>query len=732
MTNETTSSSFSGVLEKKALEAEQLETNHVGITDPVPVRKKQRKTKTKKKKKKKGEKLSRRSTTNEETSDSQPAGSALPYPAFLPNYPNGRATVPGAMHVNPRGTNHSQTRHEDDEDSNTVEATDSGHTNPDSNDLILHAELVDEAAIRRRALEETVQARAEILEEPDDEEENDSDTDDSPKKSRRWMLLCCCFPCTQMSKFQQIMASVFCCIAIATVVAVTVVVVNPNDPNPSSNIPTMSPSASTESQSSPTLAPLTNDFDLDLNYTGILLDGRNHNPPVPANAVGKDSNFGNRIAIGLLSESPDTYLVVSSYGSGSQTYETTENRQLLRSERNLATFLQQNKLVAYVCVEGEDTCQDGSYISGSYDEPWTDFALSQNGARLAVLVDSRLFLYDFPRRSVPITDANKDISLVYTLPAEIILPMTPESMSVNVAGDHVALIDSEFVRTFTLDDASADTQTNLGADSYTSGWNGQSINEALVWRKLVNQDTIVAVDMDTTFVAVGNNLDVEDEGCEECRTESLFFDGYGIRVFDVVARQQVGPTIGDPDPALQGNGWSVRKNGVKIAGGGRILAVASVFGDKSNVFLSDKRDHLCRVNVYHLTEDQQGNNKRWEPLGIGVWEATGTDFGASVSLREDGKVLAISAPMEEIESLEDGWNRRGRVYVYSLVANDEWKLLEEDAKPVFAQESIDIFGGSTALSPDGKLLAIGSAFANIDGQNTGAVHVFHQDPPVQD
>ena len=119
-------------------------------------------------------------------------------------------------------------------------------------------------------------------------------------------------------------------------------------------------------------------------------------------------------------------------------------------------------------------------------------------------------------------------------------------------------------------------------------------------------------------------------------------------------------------------------------------------------------------------------------MGIGVWEATGTDFGASVSLREDGKVLAISAPMEEIESLEDGWNRRGRVYVYSLVANDEWKLLEEDAKPVFAQESIDIFGGSTALSPDGKLLAIGSAFANIDGQNTGAVHVFHQDPPVQD
>ena len=119
--------------------------------------------------------------------------------------------------------------------------------------------------------------------------------------------------------------------------------------------------------------------------------------------------------------------------------------------------------------------------------------------------------------------------------------------------------------------------------------------------------------------------------------------------------------------------------------------------------LADASGH---VRVY------QYSNSIWTQLGADIdGEAAVAASGYSVSLSDDGTIVAIGAPFH------DGYKGYARVYQY---ANSSWTQLGS----VFDGEAAgDESGNSVSLSSDGTILAIGARYHD----NKGDVRVYQYD-----
>ena len=87
----------------------------------------------------------------------------------------------------------------------------------------------------------------------------------------------------------------------------------------------------------------------------------------------------------------------------------------------------------------------------------------------------------------------------------------------------------------------------------------------------------------------------------------------------------------------------------------------------------------------------------------GLLDSTQKDFGASVSVTDNNNLIAITAPKD----------LNGTVYIYNRPSdNVEPKLLQQIDEDSFFFDQNGGFGTSTALSPDGKWLVVGSPEAS--------------------
>lgn len=93
-------------------------------------------------------------------------------------------------------------------------------------------------------------------------------------------------------------------------------------------------------------------------------------------------------------------------------------------------------------------------------------------------------------------------------------------------------------------------------------------------------------------------------------------------------------------------------------------------------------------------------------------------FGGSVSLSADGKVLAVGATGDDDKAYNSG-----AVYVYRFDGNKwvETKLVSPGASPDGG------FGSTVALSPDGNTLAVAALGEDAGGRDSGVVYVFRFD-----
>jgi hypothetical protein len=143
---------------------------------------------------------------------------------------------------------------------------------------------------------------------------------------------------------------------------------------------------------------------------------------------------------------------------------------------------------------------------------------------------------------------------------------------------------------------------------------------------------------------------------------------------------------------------------VDLSSDGNTLAVGS-----TGYWLDDDRPGYVRVFSLESSLIQIGQDI--------IGEANGDEFGVSVSLSDDGKTLAVSAPTADANGVSTG-----HVKVYHMDDSvSGWMQLGDD---IDGEAAKDYPGTSVSLSADGNTVAIGSPNNDDNGDASGHVRVF--------
>ena len=238
--------------------------------------------------------------------------------------------------------------------------------------------------------------------------------------------------------------------------------------------------------------------------------------------------------------------------------------------------------------------------------------------------------------------------------------------------------------------------------------------EDLIWNE-VGQSVIgneagdelgssVALSGDSSIMAVGS-VGSYNEVSDRAGYVKLY-----RRSSDGSSREQIGQDIiGDEIGDYFGSA-------VALSDDGRILAVGAP------AYNSEEKDDMPGyVRLYSIIDDDgDGSSLYWQQLGPDIIGEAPTDaFGISVSLSEDGKIVAIGG------YLNDGnGDYSGHVRIYQINDSEsEWTQLGDDIDGEAEASS----GFAISLSLDGRTVAIGSINNSDNGLNAGQVRVYNYD-----
>ena len=211
------------------------------------------------------------------------------------------------------------------------------------------------------------------------------------------------------------------------------------------------------------------------------------------------------------------------------------------------------------------------------------------------------------------------------------------------------------------------------------------------------------------FIQLGCDIDGESLGDESGYSVSLSNDG---------SRVAIGAPKNDSNGSRSGQVRVYEYNGEIWAqvgddidgessgdesGDGSVVAIGASLNDQNG-------SSSGHVRLY----EYDGTN--WVQLGDDIdGESSGDYSGQSVSLSDDGQIVAISAPHND-----GNGNASGHVRVYQLL-NASWIQLGED---IDGEESGDYSGLSISLNTQGRRLAIGSRHNDGANNNSGHVRVY--------
>ena len=125
------------------------------------------------------------------------------------------------------------------------------------------------------------------------------------------------------------------------------------------------------------------------------------------------------------------------------------------------------------------------------------------------------------------------------------------------------------------------------------------------------------------------------------------------------------------------------------------------------------------VRVYSLDNNDEAGDDTWNQIGQDIiGEANGDEFGVSVSISEDGKMIVVGADAYDGRNGDDS----GHVRVYRMDdSSTSWTQVGED---IDGKASVDYSGYAVSLSADGTTVAIGATGNNDNGVNSGHVRIF--------
>ena len=124
------------------------------------------------------------------------------------------------------------------------------------------------------------------------------------------------------------------------------------------------------------------------------------------------------------------------------------------------------------------------------------------------------------------------------------------------------------------------------------------------------------------------------------------------------------------------------------------------------------------VRVFSLASGNDINTATWNQIGQDiVGDASGNEFGWSISLSDDSKTLAVGARDADGKNGVDS----GRVRIYRVDDTKNWIQLGDD---IDGEGVSDWSGYSMSLSADGNKVAIGAPYNDDNGVDSGQVRVF--------
>lgn len=135
--------------------------------------------------------------------------------------------------------------------------------------------------------------------------------------------------------------------------------------------------------------------------------------------------------------------------------------------------------------------------------------------------------------------------------------------------------------------------------------------------------------------------------------------------------------------------------------------------DDGNIVAIGARE-IGNTGYVRLFENINGN---WVQIGADInGEEQGDQFGVSVSLNDDGNIVAIGGYSDEANGIDSG-----HVLVFENIGGT-WIQIGED---INGEAASDFFGQSVSLNGDGSIVAVGAFLNdNENGFNSGSVQVY--------
>ncbi len=217
------------------------------------------------------------------------------------------------------------------------------------------------------------------------------------------------------------------------------------------------------------------------------------------------------------------------------------------------------------------------------------------------------------------------------------------------------------------------------------------------------------------FSQIGSNITGDGASHYFGRGVSLSSDG------TVVA---IGASNGNSTGYTQIYAWNLatsswQKRGNNISGEGSrdfFGSAVSISSDGNTVAIGaknndDKGTRSGHVRIYNW------DGSAWIQLGSDIQGEIAEDkSGTSISLSNDGSIVAIGAPQND-----DNGNNSGHVRIYNWDGSS-WVKLGDD---IDGGSSFDFSGESVALSEDGHTVAIGSANSDQNADDTGHTSIYN-------
>ncbi len=237
----------------------------------------------------------------------------------------------------------------------------------------------------------------------------------------------------------------------------------------------------------------------------------------------------------------------------------------------------------------------------------------------------------------------------------------------------------------------------------------------------------VTHDLFSGWFSIGNDIDGEAWGDAEDISVSLSSDGSivaigatgndgngyqsgHVRIYQNVNNTwtQIGSDI-DGDASLDYSGHSV-----SLSADGTVVAIGSIYADAIPRPEGGIYNNTGHVRIFRNVGDS------WIQVGDAIDGLVSDDsFGYSVSLTNNGSVVAIGAPYND-----DNGSSSGQVSLYQNI-NDTWNQI---GNSINGQNTGDESGYAVSLAGDGSVVAVGAPMHDpTENDNRGHVRIYQVD-----